>query len=314
MVGPFPQGSKGLPGGAAFGVECCRDAAGTSAARLLWYLVWTYVLASAAAVGVTFFLVLLGFEFTLRQWGLFVAIAAFVIPCYTLPDIVMIARHIRPITTVLQALDRGERPTSADASRAIVRALNLPFFSFLRVTLFHGPAAALCAGLGLYVANRVADGGFATWQIVGLTLSIFLFASPAHAISEFFVIAKRIIPQVERLWAYCERVELEDQKRIIAIRLRSKLLYLSIFVNSLPLLFFAGTIVFKVDRLLAEPRGRRPHRARCGRSCRGRSGWSWSAWSARSPCRCSPPPRCRARRPGWPRQCAASSTAISTTT
>ena len=162
----------------------------------------------------------------------------------------MIARHIRPITTVLQALDRGERPTSAAASRAIVRALNLPFFSFLRVTLFHGPAAALCAGLGLYVANRVADGGFATWQIVGLTLSIFLFASPAHAISEFFVIAKRIIPQVERLWAYCERVELEDQKRIIAIRLRSKLLYLSIFLNSLPLLFFAGTIVFKVDRLL----------------------------------------------------------------
>ena len=225
-------------------------AAGTSAARLLWYLVWTYVLASAAAVAVTFFLILLGFEFTLRQWGLFVAIAAFVIPCYTLPDIVMIARHIRPITAVLQALDRGERPTSADASRAIVRALNLPFFSFLRVTLFHGPAAALCAGLGMYVANRVTEGGFATWQIVGLTLSIFLFASPAHAISEFFVIAKRIIPQVERLWAYCERVELEDQKRIITIPLRSKLLYLTIFLNSLPLLFFAGTIVFKVDRLL----------------------------------------------------------------
>jgi adenylate cyclase len=224
--------------------------AGTSAARLLWYLVWTYVLASAAAVAVTFFLVLLGFEFTLRQWGLFLVIASLVIPCYTLPDILMIARHITPITTVLRALDRGDRPTSADASRAIVRALNLPFLSFLRVTLFHGPAAALFAGAGLYVANHVVDAGFAPWQIGGLSLTIFLFASPAHAISEFFVIAKKIIPQVEQLWAYCERVELEDQKKIIAIRLRSKLLYLSIFVNSLPLLFFAGTIVFKVDRLL----------------------------------------------------------------
>jgi adenylate cyclase len=224
--------------------------AGTSAARLLWYLIWTYVLASAAAVGVTFFLVLLGFEFTLRQWGLFLAIAAFVIPCYTLPDIYMIGRHIRPITTVLRALDRGDRPTSADASRAIVRALNLPFFSFLRVTLFHGPAAAIFAGLGLYAANHLAGGGFAPWQMVGLILTIFLFASPAHAISEFFVIAKKVMPQVERLWAYCERVEVEDQKRIISIRLRSKLLYLSIFLNSLPLLFFAGTIVFKVDRLL----------------------------------------------------------------
>ncbi len=224
--------------------------AGTSATRLLWYLVWTYVLASAAAVGVTFFLVLLGLEFTLRQWGIFLSIAALVIPCYTLPDVYMIARHIRPITSVLQVLDRGERPSSADASRAIVRALNLPFFSFLRITFFHGPAAAIFAGLGLYAANHLANGGFAPWQVVGLTLTIFLFASPAHAISEFFVIAKKIIPQVERLWAYCERVELEDQKRIISVPLRSKLLYLSIFLNSLPLLFFAGTLVFKVDRLL----------------------------------------------------------------
>jgi adenylate cyclase len=224
--------------------------AGTSEARLRWYLVGTYVLASVAAVAVTFFLVYLGLEFSLRQWVLFLIIASFVIPCYVLPDIYMIGRHIRPITAVLAVLDRGERPVSAAVSRAIVRALNLPFFSFVRVTLFHGPVASLGAGLGLAVANRVADGGFAGWQIAGLTLTIFLFASPAHAIAEFFVIAKKVIPEVERLWAYCERVELEDQRRIISIRLRSKLLYLSIFLNSLPLLFFAGSIVFKVDHLL----------------------------------------------------------------
>jgi adenylate cyclase len=224
--------------------------AGTSAARLRWYMVGTYVLASVAAVIVTFSLVGLGFEFTLRQWTMFLVIASFVIPCYTLPDIYMINRHIRPITAVLEVLDRGERPASPDVSRAIVRALNLPFFSFVRVTLFHGPVAAIGASLGLYAANYVADGGFATWQIVGLSLTIFLFASPAHAISEFFVIAKKVIPEVERLWRYCDRVEEADQRRIISIRLRSKLLYLSIFLNSLPLLFFAGTIVFKVDRLL----------------------------------------------------------------
>ena len=225
--------------------------AGTSATRLLRYLVWTYVLSSAAAVAVTFFLVLLGFEFTPRQWGLFLALSAVVIPAYTLPDVYLIARHIRPITAVLAAVDRGERPASAEVSRAIVRALNLPFFSFLRVTLFHGPTAAVLAAVSLYAANHLADGGFARWQAVGLVLTILLFSSPAHAIFEFFVIARKIMPQVERLWVFCERVEAEDQRRIIWIRLRSKLLYLSIFVNSLPLLFFAGSIVFKVDRLLA---------------------------------------------------------------
>jgi adenylate cyclase len=224
--------------------------AGTSAARLRWYMVGTYVLASVAAVAVTFALVALGLEFSLRQWLLFLIIASFVIPLYVLPDVYMIVRHLRPITAVLQVVDRGGRPGTKEVSRAIVRALNLPFFSFVRVTLFHGPMASIGAALGLVIANRVADGDFAPWQIVGLALTIFLFASPAHAISEFFVIAKKVIPQVERLWVYCDRVEDDDQRRIISIRLRSKLLYLSIFVNSLPLLFFAGSIVFKVDRLL----------------------------------------------------------------
>ena len=79
----------------------------------------------------------------------------------------MIIRHLRPITAVLQVVDRGGRPDSKHVSRAIVRALNLPFFSFLRVTLFHGPMATVGAALGLVIANRVAEGGFAPWQIVG---------------------------------------------------------------------------------------------------------------------------------------------------
>ncbi|MGH7388051.1 MAG: adenylate/guanylate cyclase domain-containing protein [Candidatus Rokuibacteriota bacterium] len=220
-----------------------------SAARFRWYLVWTYVYGSAAAVAVTFFLVGIGFEFSLRQWGHFLVLAALVIPCYTLPDIWLIARHVRPLTRVLEVIDRGGRPASRDVSKAIVRALNLPAFSFVRVTLFHGPAAAGCAGLAMWIGNQVAGSGYLGWQIIGVSMIIFLFASPAHAISEFFVTARKIIPDVERLWAYCDHVEPEDQPKIVSIGLRSKLLYLSIFVNSLPLLFLAGSTVFKVDRL-----------------------------------------------------------------
>src|SRR5262245_23128109 len=112
-------------------------------------MVGTYVLASVAAVAVTFFLVFLGLEFSFRQWVLFLIVASFVIPLYVMPDIYMIGRHLRPITGVLAVVDRGERPASKDVSRAIVRALNLPFFSFVRVTLFHGPMASIGAGLGL---------------------------------------------------------------------------------------------------------------------------------------------------------------------
>ena len=225
--------------------------AGTSAARLRWYLIWTYIFGSAAAVAVTFFLIGLGLEFSLLQWMHFLVLACFVIPCYTLPDIYLIARHVRPITSVLAVLDRGERPDAHAVSQAIVRALNLPYLSFLRVTFFHGPSAAIFAGLAMLISNQiVSEQPFAGWQIVGVTLTIFFFASPAHAISEFFVTARKIVPEVEQLWSHCDQIDPAHAQQLIAVPLRSKLLYLSIFVNSLPLFFLAASVVFKTDRLL----------------------------------------------------------------
>ena len=99
--------------------------------------------------------------------------------------------------------------------------------------------------------NWFFDAGYLDWQIFGFMLTIFFFAAPAHAIFEFFSIAKYVIPIVERLWAHCDRIEPEHQKALISIRLRNKLLYLSVFITALPLLFFAASIPFKVDIVLA---------------------------------------------------------------
>ena len=163
----------------------------------------------------------------------------------------MIGRHYAPIGKALRALDAGQSPSNEDASAAIVRTLNLPFYSFLRVTLFHGPAASLTLGFSLVLNNWFFDAGYLDWQIFGFMLTIFFFAAPAHAIFEFFSIAKYVIPIVERLWAHCDRIEPEHQKALISIRLRNKLLYLSVFITALPLLFFAASIPFKVDIVLA---------------------------------------------------------------
>jgi adenylate cyclase len=105
-----------------------------SAGRLRWRLIWLYILGSAAAVVVTFALVLIGLEFTTRQWLLLFALAAIVVPIYVAPDIYVIGRHYRPIGEALRALGEGRAPTSRQASEAIVRALNLPFYSFVRVS------------------------------------------------------------------------------------------------------------------------------------------------------------------------------------
>jgi adenylate cyclase len=71
-------------------------------------------------------------------------------------------------------------------------------------------------------------------------------------VCEFFVIAKKLTPDVELLWRHCDKIAPEHQRQLITIKLGSKLLYLSIFVTTLPLLYLAGTILFKTERLLAD--------------------------------------------------------------
>ena len=216
-----------------------------------WLFIWIYIWSSVAAVAVTFFLVLVGLEYNLYQWLLLMFVTPAVMISYIVPDIYMIGRHYAPIGKALRALDAGQSPSNEDASAAIVRTLNLPFYSFLRVTLFHGPAASLTLGFSLVLNNWFFDAGYLDWQIFGFMLTIFFFAAPAHAIFGFFSIAKYVIPIVERLWAHCDRIEPEHQKALISIRLRNKLLYLSVFITALPLLFFAASIPFKVDIVLA---------------------------------------------------------------
>ena len=227
-------------------------AAGNMAGRTFWRYVAIYMWSSAAAVTVTLFLVLVGAEFTLYQWIYTLTVSCFVIPGYTLPDIWVLNRHYKPIRAVLATIDGGRRPDPYDVSRAIVRALNLPFYSSVRVTLVHGPGATILLGASLVVGNALFDTGFEVWQVLFFMATIFFFASPAHAIFEFFESAKISVPLVERLWQYGRRIEAKHQKQLISIRLKNKLLYLSVFITALPLLFFAVSIVFKVDLLFME--------------------------------------------------------------
>jgi len=220
-----------------------------SARRLLLHLIGFYLAGSGGAVVITLFLALVGLEFTLWQWAYLLLSVLWVVPVYVLLDVYVIRRHYRPLGDTLEILDRGQAPDNWSASRALVRALNLPFLSFVRVTFIHGPAAASLIAFTLLLGNAYADANYATWQIAAFGAAVLFFASPTHAIIEFFVIARAITPVVERLWDYCERVEEVHRRELISINLRNKLLYLSIFVAALPLLFFAASIIPKVDLL-----------------------------------------------------------------
>ncbi|WP_293678679.1 adenylate/guanylate cyclase domain-containing protein [uncultured Phenylobacterium sp.] len=222
-----------------------------SGKALFWRLTWIYTAATCVAVSISMALGLVGLEWTLRQWLLFWAFVPPGTAAFVLIDYVAIQRHLKPLAPVLSALDRGELVDRARLGAALVRALNLPQLSAVRVTILHGPSAVVSLVSVVLVINVFFDAGIAPWQIVILGTLIFVFASPAHAIFEFFAVGKVIEPIAIRLSRILDGpIPAEQAKDLISVPLRNKVLFLAIFVSSLPLVFSAVSFLFKFDRML----------------------------------------------------------------
>jgi adenylate cyclase len=224
-----------------------------SARTLYWRLIWIYLLATNVAVAMTLLLGLLGLEFTGRQWLIFWSAVPFAVVFFTSIDLYAIRRQMAPLVPALAALDRGDRPDDATLGAALVRALNLPQFSAVRVLVLHGPMATLSLLVVVYTLNTFFQAGIAGWQLVALGTMIFVFASPTHAIFEYFAVSRTVEPVVERLSrALGGPVPAEQQAQLISVPLRNKLLFLAIFVSSLPLIFSAISFLYKFDRMISK--------------------------------------------------------------
>ncbi|HVS33792.1 MAG TPA: adenylate/guanylate cyclase domain-containing protein [Thermoanaerobaculia bacterium] len=210
-----------------------------------------YFLGSITAVSLVLVLAALGLEFTSKQWIYILLACPFTVAVFVVPDFYLINSSFRRIGTALDELDRGVQPDPEVASQATIAALNLPFRAFIRVTVVHGPLAALAVALMLLIGNApLFNYDFQPWQILTFSVLVLVFASPAHAIFEFFGVSKAIEPVLERLTRAGRQEGLQHLKGLKSTNIRDKLLYLAIFVSALPLGFFAVSVVFKVYRLL----------------------------------------------------------------
>jgi adenylate cyclase len=221
-----------------------------SARALYRGFIWLFVKGSIPAVLGTITLCFLGLQFSPEQWlKLTPQIPPFV-AFFIVPELWLIRRYYQPLGQVWDLLDRGIPPPQAAISQALVRALNLPYYAFLRVTMVRGLLGALVSLCSLLLTNWLWHGGFALWQIVMFPALVLLFACPIYGAIEYFIAARHMVPVVEYLWQHCPEMMRIDQRRLIAVRLKSKLLYLCLFITALPLLFIAITVLFKVDQML----------------------------------------------------------------
>ncbi len=225
------------------GESQARDA--LSARGLLNRLIVLYLIGTTAAIAVTILMFLLGIEFTLRQWLLFLPAVPFMAAPMVIADVLVIRWHYRPVRRALEALDGGVVPSRREAANALVRLLDLPIYSFFRIVTVHGPTVGVTLVLGQVLLNRWFDGGFAAWQIATTVFVGVVFSSPSHAIIEFFQISKLTRGAIERVARHGSIDEADRPP--ISVRLSNKLIYLSVFVAALPLTFFTVSIIFKVD-------------------------------------------------------------------
>ena len=226
------------------------DVPGPPARRVYRELIWLEAKASGAAIVILFTLSLLGLDFTSEQWGFVLVGAPFCVSLYIIPDIYLINKHFRPIAVALSRLDRGEKPAPAEASAAVARALNLPLLSFLRISIVHGPVATASIMISFAILNNFGA-GIALWQQLIFAGTALLFSAPTHAMIEFFTITRQMAAPIARLAPFSGNSMLpEHQSRLVSIRLRSKLFYLSICIAGLPLVFFGVSTGFKVNHLL----------------------------------------------------------------
>ena len=226
------------------------EAVPSTSKKILKKLLWIYIAGSFTAIPLVLILAYLGLEFTVTQWIFILSACPVAASLWIVPDLYLISNNFKPIKTALDILDRGETLPDDIGEKASIAALNHPFTAFLRVTVFHGPMAAVACTLMLITGNLFFDREFHLWQGVIFFVMVLVFASPAHAIFEFFAVSKAILPVLERLSKAGREIGREHIKELKSTSIRNKLLYLAIFVSALPLAFLAASVIFKVDRLM----------------------------------------------------------------
>ncbi len=224
-----------------------------SAKSLLWRLIVLYNYGCTVAIAVTFTLVGLGLEFSGWQWIVFLAQVPVAVLIYSIIDIYVLQRHFQPVGAALRALDADDGLYDPDVlGPGLARAINLPFLALLRVTFVHGPVASIVVVLATIGTEPWFQTGFSTWQGFAFAATVLFFASPTHAIFEYFAVSRELVPHIERIsGALGGQLPPKYEPDLIAVPLRSKLLYLAIFVTALPLSFFAVTMVFKIERMMS---------------------------------------------------------------
>ena len=158
-------------------------------------------------------------------------------------DVWRIGREVRPIAAALN------RAPDADYGRAVVRALNLPYYTGQRIVFLHLPAFLVSITLLVFIANAYFDFGLSANQYINLLL-IAVLVSTSHGVFEYFAADNTIRTVLPWLWEQVEMLSPEARQRVVGMGMRRKLLLLSTFAVFAPLVILGTTTLVRTRDLL----------------------------------------------------------------
>ena len=213
-------------------------------------LIGAYFVASVVATVGGAALFGFGLDFTPRQVAIgLLVLAPLAVIVATWLDVWVLRAAFRPVDAFLRALPAPERGSQVTAVDALVRAINLPVLTLLRVLSVHGPSAAVTITLAALALNWLIAFGLGASQLVVLWLLI-AFVSVGHAFMEYFLVADVMRPVVHRIHTHVPELTPDQRRRIIPVPMRRTLFAVSFFVVFVPLLFLGVSLLAKVTHLL----------------------------------------------------------------
>ena len=190
------------------------------------------------------------FDATPRQLAILVPLFVPALLSMLLSDLFLIRQYLKPIREFLQD-DAGKViPNHHFLSLVKQRALNFPVFGVIRVFLPHAIIGSGVYNLLIIAANKylslgINSGDYPMYWVINLTV-----VPVAHAVYEYFELAKAMIPTLQTLETKNLALPDEDVSRVVNVRLATKVIVIFIMLGMAPLFILGVSLNKKHTSLL----------------------------------------------------------------
>ena len=192
------------------------------------------------------------FDATPRQLAILVPLFIPALLSMILSDLLLIRQYLKPIREFFQ--DEGPKGAHDRHFLSLVkqRALNFPVFGVLRVFLPHAIIGSGVYNLLIIAANKywalgISPGDYPMYWVINLTV-----VPVAHAVYEYFELAKAMIPTLQALETKNPPLPGEGLSRVVNVRLATKVIVIFIMLGMAPLFILGVSLNKKHTSLLIE--------------------------------------------------------------